>query len=181
MLWLSLCSGNLTMLGVDLNLGVFANTTINLKSLFFFFKFQNFTLEFFGNLIFETLKIYFSKAITHQFLTWKWFYMIWWLKPLCSFPYTTHLWFFYKNQLKYDLLFKMSRVCKHRHSYFVRALVAILDSESVWTLEAISYNNPWNLKVWLLFKFQAAKVPVKEYEFDQKKLANVQSHLVFSC
>lgn len=26
--------------------------------------------------------------------------------------------------------------------------------------------------------FQAAKVPVKEYEFDQKKLANVQSHLV---
>jgi hypothetical protein len=26
--------------------------------------------------------------------------------------------------------------------------------------------------------FQAAKVPVKEYEFDQNKLANVQSHLV---
>lgn len=25
---------------------------------------------------------------------------------------------------------------------------------------------------------QAAKVPVKEYEFDEKKLANVQSHLV---
>ena len=26
--------------------------------------------------------------------------------------------------------------------------------------------------------FQADKVPVKEYEFPEKKLANVQSHLV---
>lgn len=61
---------------------------------------------------------------------------------------------------------------------------------SVLLLQHVSYekvsDEPFDLKDKIsnyselhnCVYFQEAKVPVKEYEFDQKKLANVRSHLV---